>query len=43
MDTTKELKYILAYMSKSLGFTDPNSMHLMKVNNSFLKVFSIVR
>ena len=24
MDTTKELKYILAYMSKSLGFTDPN-------------------
>lgn len=23
MDTTKELKYILAYMSKSLGFTDP--------------------
>ncbi len=23
MDNTKELKYILAYMSKSLGFTDP--------------------
>ncbi len=23
MDTTDELKYILAYMSKSLGFTDP--------------------
>lgn len=23
MDTTKELKYILAYMSKSLGFVDP--------------------
>ena len=23
METTEELKYILAYMSKSLGFTDP--------------------
>ena len=24
METNKELKYILAYMSKSMGFTDPN-------------------
>lgn len=24
LDNTKELKYILAYMSKSMGFTDPN-------------------
>ena len=24
METSKELKYILAYMSKSMGFTDPN-------------------
>lgn len=24
MDNNKELKYILAYMSKSMGFTDPN-------------------
>lgn len=24
METTKELKYILAYMSKAMGFTDPN-------------------
>ena len=23
METSKELKYILAYMSKSMGFTDP--------------------
>ena len=24
METSKELKFILAYMSKSMGFTDPN-------------------
>ena len=24
METSKELKYILAYISKSMGFTDPN-------------------
>ena len=30
METTTELKYILAYMSKSLGFTDPNEFEFNK-------------
>ena len=30
METTGELKYILAYMSKSLGFTDPNEFAFNK-------------
>ena len=30
METTEELKYILAYMSKSLGFTDPMEFNFNK-------------
>ena len=30
METTDELKYILAYMSKSLGFTDPMEFNFNK-------------